>query len=91
TVLKERRPGEFFYRKLVFREDRLVGALLVGEVARAGILTGLIRSGLPLPGRIQELLRRDFGLLDLPAAYRESLLAQARQGYYPSGGGRDAA
>lgn len=91
TVLKERRPGEFFYCKLVFREDRLVGALLVGEVARAGILTGLIRSGLPLPGRIQELLRRDFGLLDLPAAYRESLLAQARQGLYPSGGGRDAA
>lgn len=91
TVVKDLRAENFFYRKLVFRDDRLVGAILVGEVARAGVLTGLIRSGVALPGGAQEMLRRDIALLDLPAAYREELFARARQGNLPVGGGRDAA
>lgn len=91
VVVRDLRREDFSYRKLVFRQDRLVGAILVGDVARAGVLTGLIRSGVPLPGRAQELLRQDIALLDLPAAYRESLFRQARQGHFPVGGGQDAA
>lgn len=41
----ERREGERFYRRLVFREGRLVGAALFGDVRGAGILRSLIRSG----------------------------------------------
>jgi NAD(P)H-nitrite reductase large subunit len=36
------------YRKLVMRDDRLVGAVLVGDVEDAGVLAGLIRTGTPL-------------------------------------------
>jgi nitrite reductase (NADH) large subunit len=35
-------PPRDFYRKLVFRGDRLVGAILVGDIRTAGFLRGLI-------------------------------------------------
>ncbi len=36
------------YRKLVFRGDRLVGAILVGDVAHGGVLTAMIRGQTPV-------------------------------------------
>jgi NAD(P)H-nitrite reductase large subunit len=36
------------YRKLVFAGDRIVGAVLVGDVSEAGLLAMLIRRGLTL-------------------------------------------
>jgi NAD(P)H-nitrite reductase large subunit len=36
------------YRKLVFAGDRIVGAVLVGDVSEAGPIAMLIRRGFPL-------------------------------------------
>jgi len=47
------------YRKLVFREDRLVGAILVGDIAHGGILTALIRGQVPVTWDRQAMLRGD--------------------------------
>ncbi|MEK7278561.1 MAG: FAD-dependent oxidoreductase [Chloroflexota bacterium] len=47
------------YRKLVFRGDRLIGAILVGDVAHGGTLTWLIRSRLPVTLDRDLLLRGD--------------------------------
>lgn len=47
------------YRKLVFRGDRLIGAILVGNVAHGGTLTWLIRSRLPVTLDRELLLRGD--------------------------------
>ncbi len=47
------------YRKLVFRGDRLIGAILVGDVAHGGILTSLIRSRLPVTLDREALLKGD--------------------------------
>lgn len=41
----DRRDGVRFYRRLVFREGRLIGAALYGDVRGAGILRSLILSG----------------------------------------------
>lgn len=41
-------PGKNIYRKLVFKEDRLKGYILVGQTAKAGILTALIKDQVPL-------------------------------------------
>ncbi|MEO3862027.1 FAD-dependent oxidoreductase [Acrocarpospora sp. B8E8] len=49
-----RRTG--IYRKLVIRNDRLVGAILVGESAAVGTLTQLYDRGGPLPGDRASLL-----------------------------------
>ncbi|MEW6274262.1 MAG: FAD-dependent oxidoreductase [Bacillota bacterium] len=45
------------YRRLVFREGRLVGAILVGDISRAGIYTALIRRGQQVTGYEEDLLR----------------------------------
>ncbi|GAA2372348.1 FAD-dependent oxidoreductase [Nonomuraea africana] len=44
------------YRKLVIREGRLVGAILLGESAAVGTLTQLFDRGGPLPGDREGLL-----------------------------------
>lgn len=55
-VLTARR-GET-YRKLVLKEGRLVGALLVGEVEGAGVLTGLIKRRAEVGPEVEALMAR---------------------------------
>lgn len=45
------------YRKLVTRGDRLVGALMVGNVERAGVYTGLIKRRANVGTHLDSLLR----------------------------------
>jgi nitrite reductase (NADH) large subunit len=49
------------YRKLVFDDGKLVGAVLVGDIDRAGIFFGLIRDGTPVTGLEQKMLESNFG------------------------------
>ena len=48
-------PGPGLYRKLVFKGDILVGYVLVGQTARAGLLTTLIKEKRPLGKSKNEL------------------------------------
>ncbi len=74
-VLARLEPKADFYRKIVLREGRLVGAVLVGRIERSGILAGLIRKGTNVECIKQDLLRDDFGFSDLPLETRQELLA----------------
>jgi nitrite reductase (NADH) large subunit len=53
--VRARRRGDR-YRKLVFREDVLVGALLLGDIEGAGVYTGLIGGKKPLGSRKESLI-----------------------------------
>ncbi len=44
-VFARRSPGERIYQKLVVRDRRVVGLSMVGEVASAGLIIGLMRAG----------------------------------------------
>jgi nitrite reductase (NADH) large subunit len=47
------------YRKLVLRDGRLLGAVLLGAVEDAGVLAGLVRTGAPIDAlRAERLSRR---------------------------------
>lgn len=74
-VLSDYQPDKKCYRKIVLEDGRLIGALLVGSIDRAGIYTGLIRAGLNLAARKEELLKPDFGLIYLPSEYRKHLVS----------------
>jgi len=45
------------YRKLVFKGDKLVGYILIGNIEKAGLLTALIREQTPLGKAKEELMR----------------------------------
>jgi NAD(P)H-nitrite reductase large subunit len=62
------------YQKLVLRGNRLVGAICVGDIDRAGIYTGLIRDQVDVGPFRDHLLAGDFGLISLPREYRKHMV-----------------
>jgi len=64
------------YRKVVLRGGRVVGALLLRAVDRAGLYRHLIDSGVDVSGIRDRLAAVDFGVGDLPREVREELFAQ---------------
>ena len=65
------------YKKVILKENRIIGAMFVNDVDRAGIYTGLIRAGLDISGIKDLLLTEEFGLLMLPQTYRKHLVSGA--------------
>jgi NAD(P)H-nitrite reductase large subunit len=62
------------YRKLVIRNDRLVGMIAVADIAGAGMLTGLMRDGVDVRGLEDKMLHGTLRLIDLPAELLEQRL-----------------
>lgn len=62
------------YRRVVLRDGRLVGMLCVGAIDRAGIFTGLIRSGVNVEDIRDSFLSDGFGILTLPIGYKKHLI-----------------
>lgn len=58
------------YRRLVFEDDYLVGALMVRDIDRAGLYTGLIRDKVPVGEFKRHIVEGDLSLLTLPDDYR---------------------
>lgn len=63
------------YRKIVLQGDLLVGAVLVGNVDRAGICAGLIREKVDVTPFKDRLLAPDFGFIHLTKEIRSALFA----------------
>ncbi|OHB53635.1 MAG: hypothetical protein A2Y07_01100 [Planctomycetes bacterium GWF2_50_10] len=66
-----------FYKKLVFKDDVLVGAILVGRIDRAGIYTGLIKDRISTSAFKKDLLSDDFGVISLPRDYRKHMVSES--------------
>jgi NAD(P)H-nitrite reductase large subunit len=62
------------YRRLVIQDGRLIGALLVGDINRAGIYTGLIRAKTLVEDCSKALLSPHLSLLSLPDVYRKHVV-----------------
>jgi NAD(P)H-nitrite reductase large subunit len=65
------------YRKLIFSDGRLVGAVLVGDVARAGVFFGLVRDGTPVTGLEEKMLSTDFGHVHFDREVRRERLKRS--------------
>lgn len=75
-VLEYSEPGKSIYKKIVIRENRIVGAIFVGAIERAGIYTGLIKDRVNIATFKEHLLKEDFGLISLPKDYRKHLVTE---------------
>ncbi|HIE44500.1 MAG TPA: NAD(P)/FAD-dependent oxidoreductase, partial [Candidatus Omnitrophica bacterium] len=73
-ILLRKNEGENFYRKLVLRNNRIVGGIFLGKIERAGIFSGLIKNEVNVSSFKNELLSDQFGLLVLPEEYRKHLV-----------------
>lgn len=74
-VLKDLDAGAREYRKIVLKDNRIVGAIFVGRIDRAGIVTGLVREKVDVSSFKELLLTEAFGLISLPAEYRKHVVA----------------
>jgi NAD(P)H-nitrite reductase large subunit len=59
------------YKKLIIRDDVIVGALFVGDINRAGVYTGMIKEGMKVGDLREHLLKENFGIIYLPKEYRK--------------------
>lgn len=62
------------YKKLILKNDRIVGAVFVGDIDRAGIVTGLIRDGVKVTDFKKYLLGDEFGYAVFPKDMRKERL-----------------
>lgn len=74
-VLTYQDQENYQYRKIVLQDNRLVGAVFVGAVDRAGIFAGLIRDKIDVSSFKEQLLVPDFGFVNLPKEIRNALFA----------------
>jgi len=75
-IVKEDRKNDV-YRKLILKNDILVGAILVGDaVNRAGIYTGLVYRKVNVNKNKKDLLRDDFGFVYLDKQYRDMMFTE---------------
>lgn len=65
---------KLIYKKLVIKDNRIVGTIFVGDINRAGIYTGLIKDKVNISEFKERLLEENFGLLSLPKEYRKHLI-----------------
>lgn len=75
-LLTEVDPATLVYRKLVLKDNRLSGALLINKIDRAGIYRQLLEEGIEVTSFKDALLRPDFGLLSLPETIWKQKLAE---------------
>ena len=54
------------YRKLVLKDDRVLGMVFAGDIEKSGIIFNLIKDGVRVDGFKQALIAEDFGLHCLP-------------------------
>ena len=69
--------GEGWYKKLVVKDGLLKGFILLGNVARAGIYTALIREQRPLEELDFDLIREKPQLMAFSRADREQMLSRS--------------
>ncbi|MEE8471529.1 MAG: FAD-dependent oxidoreductase [Dehalococcoidia bacterium] len=65
------------YRKVILRDGRLEGMILVGDISTSGIIFGLMRDRVDVSELKEALLNPEFGLANLPRELREKVLASA--------------
>ncbi|MGQ9781965.1 MAG: NAD(P)/FAD-dependent oxidoreductase [Nitrososphaeria archaeon] len=78
-ILKLYDPATSTYKKVVIKNDKVVGFILVNNIERAGTLYYLMSKGVKITGFKEKLLSENFGLVSLPATIRNTMLEESRR------------
>jgi nitrite reductase (NADH) large subunit len=66
------RSGQETYRKIILKEGRIVGAILIGQVQKAGVLTTLLKKKIKVSNYIDFLLSNRLNFADLLPLMKEN-------------------
>ncbi|MFZ7138542.1 MAG: NAD(P)/FAD-dependent oxidoreductase [archaeon] len=72
-ILVDVQPEKPTYKKIVLKDDVIVGFIFLGEVEKAGILFRLIKNHVNIGEVKEKLLSKDFGIISLPEAIRKEM------------------
>lgn len=56
TIIEYNNPASLIYKRLIVRDNLLVGAVLIGDDLNADVIAGYAASKIPLPKKIESLL-----------------------------------
>lgn len=73
-LLVRRRPERRDYRKIVLKDGRIVGLILVGSIEKAGLYFALMRDHVDVSGLRDKLLSEEFDLASFPEALRRKMM-----------------
>ena len=73
VLIKQDKP-KTVYKKIVLKDSKVVGIILLNCIERAGVYGMLIREEIDVQDFKDQLLRNDFGLLVLPKDFRKHLV-----------------
>ncbi len=74
-ILYFKKPKEKIYRRLILKDNKLLGFITAGKVSPNGLLVNLIKKQTNIKSIKRNLLNINFSLIDFPKKYRQSLLA----------------
>jgi NAD(P)H-nitrite reductase large subunit len=72
-ILVKHEPERNLYKKIVLKDNVIVGITLVNDVERAGTLFHLMKNHVNVKRFKKELVSTDFGLAMLPASLRKTM------------------
>lgn len=70
-ILEKRNVQSGSYKKVVLKDNRVVGFIYLNEIDRAGIMTNLIKEKIDVDQFKYEILKNDFGYINFPKDYRK--------------------
>ncbi|MDK2822254.1 MAG: hypothetical protein PWQ67_32 [Clostridia bacterium] len=73
-VLVKSVPEQGYYKKIILKDNVVVGYIYLNKVDRAGIVTSLIKDKINVADFKEVLLKDGFGYIDLPQELRKSRL-----------------
>jgi NAD(P)H-nitrite reductase large subunit len=74
-VLVELKPEKTVYKKILLKDDAIVGFIFLGDLERAGIFFRLLKNHVDVSEIKEELLSEDFGIVTLPEQLRQEMFA----------------
>ncbi len=66
-------PEKSVYKKILIKDDAIVGFIFLGEIEKAGILFRLLKEHVDVSAIKDSLLSEDFGIITLPVSLREKM------------------
>ena len=72
-VLVELKPEKTVYKKILLKDNRIVGFIFLGEIEKAGILFRLLKNHVDVSAIKDTLLSEEFGIVALPEQLRQEM------------------